>query len=110
MYSSTLTRTHISIELENIGNIPVDFASLSFVDSTTANPLPVNPELPVEEQYEIELYTKGMHVFSWEGSKEEMAQFVGKKIWLPPGELWKVNVNVYGKRGWYVKEIYKSIC
>ncbi|KAI7885172.1 Trs120-domain-containing protein [Lichtheimia hyalospora FSU 10163] len=91
--------THISIELENIGNIPVDFASLSFVDSTTANPLPVNPELPVEEQYEIELYTKGMHVFSWEGSKEEMAQFVGKKIWLPPGDLWKLNVNVYGKRG-----------
>lgn len=95
--------------MENIGNIPVDFASLSFVDSTTANPLPVNPELPVEEQYEIELYTKGMHVFSWEGSKEEMAQFVGKKIWLPPGDLWKVNVNVYGKRGWYVKKARQSI-
>ncbi|KAI9255681.1 TRAPP II complex [Phascolomyces articulosus] len=91
--------THISIELENIGNIPVDFTSLSFVDSTTANPLPVNPELPMEEQYEIELYTKGMHVFSWEGTKDQMAQFVGKNISLPPGGQWKINVNVYGKRG-----------
>ncbi|KAG2221446.1 hypothetical protein INT45_005251 [Circinella minor] len=91
--------THILIELENIGNIPVDFTSLSFVDSTTANPLPVNPELPMEEQYEIELYTKGMHVFSWEGTKDQMAQFVGKNINLPPGGQWEINVNVYGKRG-----------
>ncbi|KAI9313933.1 TRAPP II complex [Dichotomocladium elegans] len=92
-------KTHITIELQNIGSIPVDFASLSFIDSTTANPLPINPELPVEEQYEIELYTKGMHVFSWEGTKDQMAQFIGKKITLPPGGIWKVHVNVYGKRG-----------
>ena len=59
----------------------------------------MNPELPMEEQYEIELYTKGMHVFSWEGSKDQMAQFVGKNISLPPGGQWKIIVNVYGKRG-----------
>ena len=53
----------------------------------------------MEEQYEIELYTKGMHVFSWEGPKDQMAQFVGKNITLPPGGQWKINVNVYGKRG-----------
>lgn len=86
--------------LENIGNIPVDFVTLSFTDSTTVHPLPMNPELPVEEQYEIELYTRGMHVFSWEGSKSETAQIIGKKISLPPGGEWEIIVNAYGKRGW----------
>ncbi|KAG0167730.1 hypothetical protein DFQ30_005723 [Apophysomyces sp. BC1015] len=91
--------THISINLENIGNIPVDFITLSFTDSTTTNPLLVNPELPQEEQYEIELFTKGTHVFSWEGSTNEASQIIGKKVWLPPGGQSEVLVNVYGKRG-----------
>ncbi|KAI9025957.1 TRAPP II complex [Phycomyces nitens] len=91
--------THISIELENIGNIPVDFITLSFTDSTTINPLLVNPELPMEEQYEIELFTKGTHVFSWEGSMNEAAQIIGKKVVLPPGSQTTIIVNVYGKRG-----------
>ncbi|KAF7727378.1 hypothetical protein EC973_007621 [Apophysomyces ossiformis] len=91
--------THISITLENIGNIPVDFITLSFTDSTTTNPLLVNPELPQEEQYEIELFTKGTHVFSWEGSTNEASQIIGKKVWLPPGGQSEVLVGVYGKRG-----------
>ncbi|GAA5816543.1 hypothetical protein MFLAVUS_010073 [Mucor flavus] len=63
--------THITMELENIGNIAVDFITLSFTDSTTSSPLAMNPELPPEEQYEIELHTKGTRVFSWEGTDEK---------------------------------------
>lgn len=91
--------THISIEVENIGNIPVDFLTLSFTDSTTIHPKLINPELPTEEQYEIELYTKGTPVFSWEGSKADSNQ-IGKKINLPPGEHTEILVNIYGKQGW----------
>ncbi|KAI8647021.1 TRAPP II complex [Parasitella parasitica] len=90
--------THISIQVENIGNIPVDFLTLSFTDSTTVHPKPINPELPTEEQYEIELYTKGTPVFSWEGSKADSNQ-IGKKINLPPGENTEIVVNIYGKQG-----------
>lgn len=74
--------------------------TLSFVDSTTLHPLPINPELPMEEQYEIELYTRGMHVFSWEGCKDQDAQVIGKQISLAPGQHLQVQVDVYGKRGW----------
>ncbi|KAI8373047.1 TRAPP II complex [Radiomyces spectabilis] len=91
--------TNVSIDLENIGNIPVDFITLSFTDSTTLHPLPINPELPLEEQYEIELFIKGMHVFSWEGSTSDGHQQIGKKIWLPPGDHMELVVNVFGKRG-----------
>ncbi|KAG1116027.1 hypothetical protein G6F42_013796 [Rhizopus arrhizus] len=90
--------THLSIQVENIGNIPVDFLTLSFTDSTTIHPKPINPELPTEEQYEIELYTKGTPVFSWEGSKADSNQ-IGKKINLPPGEHTEIIVNIYGKQG-----------
>ncbi|CEP15600.1 hypothetical protein [Parasitella parasitica] len=90
--------THIVIELENIGNIAVDFITLSFTDSTTVNTLR-NPELPPEDQYEIELYTKGTRVFSWEGTSEKRSNdFIGKKIWLPQGASTTIKVNVYGKR------------
>lgn len=94
-----MDRTHIILELENIGNIPVDFITLSFADSTTTNTL-INPEIPPEEQYEVELYTKGTRVFSWEGTTEKSNGFVGKQIWLPPGSTTSIKVNVYGKRDW----------
>ncbi|KAI8078551.1 TRAPP II complex [Thamnidium elegans] len=87
---------HISIQVENIGSIPVDFITLSFTDSTTLSPKPINPELPTEEQYEIELYTKGTPVFSWEGSKGSL---IGKKVKLPPGSRTEIIVNIYGKQG-----------
>lgn len=92
-------RTRICIQIENIGHIPVDFITLSFTDSTTTHPKLVNPELPPEEQYEIELYTKGTPVFSWEGSKGENNQ-IGKRISLLPKETTDIVVNVYGKQGW----------
>ena len=89
------------MDLENIGNIPVDFITLSFTDSTTINPYSINPELPAEEQYEIELYTKGTRVFSWEGTVEKQSSdFAGKKVWLPKAAITTVKVNVYGKRDW----------
>lgn len=92
--------THITIELENIGNIAVDFITLSFTDSTTASTL-MNPELTPEDQYEIELYTKGTRVFSWEGTSEKRSNdLIGKKIWLPQGASTTIKVNVYGKREW----------
>ncbi|KAI8972379.1 TRAPP II complex [Pilobolus umbonatus] len=89
---------NVSIEVENIGNIPVDFLTLSFTDSTTIHPKPMNPELPTEEQYEIELYVKGTHVFSWEGSKHDSDQ-IGKRVHLPPGQKTEIIVNIYGKQG-----------
>ncbi|CAO0789225.1 unnamed protein product [Mucor circinelloides] len=90
--------THITIELENIGNIAVDFITLSFTDSTTTNTL-LNPELAPEDQYEVELYTKGTRVFSWEGTSEKRSNdLIGKKIWLPQGASTTIKVNVYGKR------------
>ncbi|KAI8877388.1 Trs120-domain-containing protein [Backusella circina FSU 941] len=89
--------TFITMELENIGNIAVDFITLSFTDSTTIQP--INPDLSEEEQYELELYTKGTRVFSWEGTSERTSSdFIGKKIWLPPGEAIEIKVKVYGKR------------
>lgn len=93
--------THITIELENIGNIAVDFITLSFTDSTTtaASNTLLNPELPPEDQYELELYTKGTRVFSWEGTAEKRSNdLIGKKIWLPPGASTTIKVHVYGKR------------
>ncbi|KAG2204837.1 hypothetical protein INT47_004112 [Mucor saturninus] len=91
--------THITMELENIGNIAVDFITLSFTDSTTSHPQAINPELPTEDQYEIELHTKGTRVFSWEGTSDTVStDFVGKKIWLPQGASTTLQVNVYGKR------------
>ncbi|GAN03919.1 hypercellular protein [Mucor ambiguus] len=90
--------THITIELENIGNIAVDFITLSFTDTTITNAL-MNPELSPEDQYEIELYTKGTRVFSWEGTSEKRSNdLIGKKIWLPQGASTTIKVNVYGKR------------
>lgn len=91
-------KTHLSIEVENIGNIPVDFFTLSFSDSTTIDPKPINPELPTEEQYEIELYTKGTPVFSWEGSGQRTQ--IGKKVNLLPGGCTEIIVDIYGKQGW----------
>ncbi|CAO3633171.1 unnamed protein product [Mucor hiemalis] len=91
--------THVTMELENIGNIAVDFITLSFTDSTTTNALSINPELPAEEQYEIELYTKGTRVFSWEGTSEKNStDLIGKKIWLPKGATTTIKVSVFGKR------------
>lgn len=89
------------MELENIGNIAVDFITLSFTDSTTTNALSINSELPAEEQYEIELYTKGTRVFSWEGTSEKNStDLIGKKIWLPKGATTTIKVSVFGKRDW----------
>ncbi|KAI9279379.1 TRAPP II complex [Sporodiniella umbellata] len=90
--------TRINIQLENIGSIPVDFITLSFTDSTTNHPKLVNSDLPAEEQYEIELYTKGTPVFSWEGSKSDSNQ-IGKRISLQPKESTDITVNIYGKQG-----------
>lgn len=60
-----------------------------------------NPELAPEDQYEIELYTKGTRVFSWEGTSEKQSDdFIGKKICLPQGASTTIKVNVYGKREW----------
>lgn len=86
------------MEIENIGNIPVDFITLSFTDSTLS--APINPDLPLEQQYELELFMKEMPVFSWEGCDKVGSQSIGKKIYLPPGEKTEIIVNAYGKRGW----------
>ncbi|RCI06824.1 hypothetical protein CU098_013039 [Rhizopus stolonifer] len=90
--------TRIVIQIENIGFIPVDFITLSFTDSTTNHPKLINPDLPPEEQYEIELYTKGTPVFSWDGSKSDSNQ-IGKRISLQPKESTDIVVNIYGKQG-----------
>ncbi|KAI9478517.1 MAG: TRAPP II complex [Benjaminiella poitrasii] len=81
--------THITIELENIGRIPVDSISLSFTDSTmTSTHYPTN--LFPEDQYELELYTTGTRVFSWDHQQQEFLLF--------PGEKKSIEINVYGKQ------------
>ncbi|KAI8063251.1 TRAPP II complex [Gongronella butleri] len=89
--------TQIKMAVENIGNILVDFVTLSFTDSTSSEP--INPELPMEQQYEMELMRKGTPVFSWEGTDQVGVASVGKKVMLPPGEKMDIIVHVYGKRG-----------
>ncbi|KAI8375365.1 TRAPP II complex [Choanephora cucurbitarum] len=90
---------HMTMDLENIGTVPIDFIALSFVDSTTSNPILINPELPSEEKYEIELYTKDTRVFSWaDPIDRRYNQLNGRKIWLPPGALTTIKVNIYGKK------------
>ncbi|KAG1393865.1 hypothetical protein G6F60_011238 [Rhizopus arrhizus] len=90
---------HITIEIENIGNIPVNFIRLSFTESTTIQPLPFNYELPLEEQYELELRTKGAHVFSWDSNPSiENPIDPTKEIWLTPGGMGIATIKVFGKR------------
>ena len=91
----------MTMDLENIGTIPIDFIALSFVDSTTSNPILINPELLPEEKYEIELYTKDTRVFSCADLIDRRYnQLNGRKIWLLPGEITTIKVNIYGKKDW----------
>jgi hypothetical protein len=82
----------MTIKLENVGKIPVDFLSLSFSDSTIANAhaLLNSSDMPAEEAYEMELYAQ-QSVFSW-NQKDDVK--------ILPGSEWIVNINVFGKRGW----------
>ncbi|ORX53995.1 Trs120-domain-containing protein [Hesseltinella vesiculosa] len=89
--------TQIKMVVENIGHILVDFVTLSFTDSTCNEP--INPELPMEQQYEMELFRQGMPVFSWEGTDQVGTASVGKKVQLAPGAKMDIIVKVYGKRG-----------
>ncbi|KAI7903009.1 TRAPP II complex [Cokeromyces recurvatus] len=85
--------THIMIEFENIGNIPIDYMNLSFTDSTMTLRTNCQSEgLSPEDQYELDLYTTGTHVFSW--NQDEKEAFL-----LLPGEKKTIQVHVYGKRG-----------
>ncbi|KAI8355172.1 TRAPP II complex [Blakeslea trispora] len=90
---------HMTMDLENIGNTYIDFIALSFVDSTTSIPMFGNSELLPEEQYELELYTKGTRVFSWADTiNTQHGQLTGRKVWLSPGSSITIKVNIYGKR------------
>ncbi|KAI8991231.1 TRAPP II complex [Mycotypha africana] len=101
----------VTVEVENIGKTPVDYLTLSFMDSTTMDPQPVHPEWSMAEQYEAELYTKGTPVFCWEdispstqkdgasSEEDEPLYAVGKRIDLEPGQSTTVNIGVYGKQG-----------
>ncbi|KAF9427066.1 hypothetical protein BGZ94_005533 [Podila epigama] len=85
----------IRLTLENIGQIPVDFVTLTFSDSTSQ--LALNPngnsnvELSTEDAYELELFLKRMHVFSWNREVE---------CHIPVGGTREISVEVLGKRGW----------
>lgn len=83
----------MTIKLENVGKIPVDFLSLSFSDSTIANTQALlnSSDMPAEEAYEMELYALRQSVFSW-NQKDNVK--------ILPGSEWIVNINVFGKRGW----------
>lgn len=90
----------MTIEVENIGNTPVNYIKLSFTESSTIQPLPYNHELSPEEQYENELHTKGTHVFSWEHNSTEESFNPNEEVLLLPGETKTVTIKVYGKRDW----------
>ncbi|CEI93174.1 hypothetical protein RMCBS344292_07414 [Rhizopus microsporus] len=90
--------THLTIEVENIGNTPVNYIKLSFTESSTIQSLPYNHESSPEEQYENELHTKGTHVFSWEHNPAEESFNPNEEVLLLPGETKTVTIKVYGKR------------
>ncbi|CAB4432069.1 unnamed protein product [Rhizophagus irregularis] len=85
-------QAEMTIKLENVGKIPVDFLSLSFSDSTIANTQALlnSSDMPAEEAYEMELYAHRQSVFSW-NQKDNVK--------ILPGSEWIVNINVFGKRG-----------
>ncbi|KAG1457732.1 hypothetical protein G6F56_006547 [Rhizopus delemar] len=91
--------THIIIEIENIGNTPVDFIKLSFTESTTVQYSPFNHNLSSEDQYEFELNAKKVHVFSWEAdSSTKNPVDPTDMFYLSPGGTGTVSIKVYGKR------------
>lgn len=69
--------SQIKIDLDNIGNIPVDFVTLSFSGRTTTNLLPIRPEPPVEEVYDVSFSARErlyfhrkvlVKMWQWQGS------------------------------------------
>ncbi|KAG9285352.1 hypothetical protein G9A89_010827 [Geosiphon pyriformis] len=86
-------KTEMTIKLENIGKIPVNFITLSFHDSTLANAQAIlnSADIPAEEAYEMELYAHRQPVFSWDQME--------RKINLLPGNEQILNVKLFGKRG-----------
>ncbi|KAF9576931.1 hypothetical protein EC968_000056 [Mortierella alpina] len=92
-------KTMIRLTLENIGSIPVDFVTLTFSDSTSQLGLGNNNhygtsnngvELSAEDAYELELFLKKTHVFSWSREVE---------CHIPVGGTREIKVEVLGKRG-----------
>lgn len=85
----------MTIKLENVGKIPIDYLSLSFQDSSTANAqalLKSSSDIPPEEAYEMELYAHKLPVFSWEPQD--------KQFKILPAEEYVLDIDLYGKRGW----------
>ncbi|KAL1919540.1 uncharacterized protein VTP21DRAFT_2233 [Calcarisporiella thermophila] len=94
--------TSLRITLENASSTPVDFVGFSFFDSTTVNAPVITPEIPPEDIYELDLFTKGIHALSWEGPAsptQKDATSIARKVSIPPGGTWDAVVNVFGKRG-----------
>lgn len=75
---------------------PIDFLRLAFDDSTIApgQQALASGDLSVFDTYETEYDLLHRPVFSW--NKEETKD-------IPPGHKLTVNVNCYGKVGWYVR-------
>ncbi|KAG0213874.1 hypothetical protein BGX28_003298 [Mortierella sp. GBA30] len=92
-------KTTLRLTLENIGSIPVDFVTLTFSDSTSqlghgnnnyGNNNTNGAELSAEDAYEMELFLKKTHVFSWNRDVE---------CHIPVGGTREIKVDVLGKRG-----------
>ncbi|KAF9582578.1 hypothetical protein BGW38_000039 [Lunasporangiospora selenospora] len=90
-------KTTIRLTLENIGNIPVDFVTLTFSDSTSQLTVGGHGhggagagEMSAEDAYELEFFLKKLHVFSWNRDVE---------CHIPVGGSKDIKVEVLGKRG-----------
>jgi hypothetical protein len=93
------SRSTIRITLENVSPLPIDFLRLVFDDSTIApaQQALANGDLSVFDTYETEYDLLHRPVFSW--NKEDAKD-------IPAGQKLTVNVNCYGKVGWYVRIAY----
>ncbi|RIB16973.1 TRAPP II complex [Gigaspora rosea] len=86
-------KMEMTMKLENVGKIPVDYISLSFQDSTIESTQAIlkSSDIPAEEAYEMELFAHKQPVFSWENPDTPFN--------ILPAEEFVININLFGKRG-----------
>ncbi|CAG8497600.1 1707_t:CDS:10 [Racocetra persica] len=86
-------KMEMTMRLENVGKIPVDYISLSFQDSTIENTQAIlkSSDIPAEEAYEMELFAHKQPVFSWEKPDTPFS--------ILPAEEFVITIKLFGKRG-----------
>lgn len=91
-------RTQLKLTLENIGNVPVDFVAVSFIDNALINS-GSSSSLSMEQQYELERLSGDTKVVMWQGNILHKGQIIGDQTWLPPDATLDIALDIYGQRG-----------